>query len=273
MHALVADRALAILHRANSRQNRDWQEETFSDKAPKVPIKSIILSRVIGRLEHYELATFYGVILDVASNEFNYFASPKGHEEVSYDETVMVKALDFKASENQKILGEGLNLIEVLPPALRNIQTALSTSSFSEASQAAAADIASARADAVNGFQIALSMYEGLRWVYGDGAFGLRFINWIAQRAPDAVVDGMTLAMLRLRAVPDAILSSQQIAALALQAREMEILSKRIEGIWRNNPHFKEVFTPKRIRDAFADEFSMKRWIEAVNAARIHSQK
>ena len=43
------------------------------------------------------------------------------------------------------------------------------------------------------GFAIGLYLYEANRWIYGDGAFGLRFIAWIARKAPDILIDGMTL--------------------------------------------------------------------------------
>jgi hypothetical protein len=36
--------------------------------------------------------------------------------------------------------------------------------------------------------QIAFYLYEANRWIYGDGAFGLRLLAWIGSKAPDALV-------------------------------------------------------------------------------------
>jgi hypothetical protein len=56
-----------------------------------------------------------------------------------------------------------------------------------------------------------LHLYEANRWIYGDGAFGLRLAAWIARKAPDVLVDTTTLLMFRLREVPGAILPSDKI--------------------------------------------------------------
>ena len=53
---------------------------------------------------------------------------------------------------------------------------------------------------------------EANRWIYGDGAFGLRLAAWIARKAPDVPADTPTLLMFRLREVPGAILPSNEIA-------------------------------------------------------------
>jgi hypothetical protein len=61
----------------------------------------------------------------------------------------------------------------------------------------------------------------------------LRFIAWIARKAPDSVIDGMTLLMFRLRQVPGAILPSDEIAEMAENARKVCLPSKRHEWHWR----------------------------------------
>jgi hypothetical protein len=109
-------------------------------------------------------------------------------------------------------------------------------------------------------------LYETNRWIYGDGAFGLRLLAWIARKAPDAMIDGMTLLMFRLRQVPDAILPSDKIAQMAKQAREVCISSRKLEWLWRNDPRFSDILNPKRIRSAFADEIALKRWQHELNA-------
>jgi hypothetical protein len=62
-----------------------------------------------------------------------------------------------------------------------------------------AEEIAKARDDAKNGLLIGLYLHAANRWIYADGAFGLRFVAWIARKAPEPVIDGLALLTLRLR--------------------------------------------------------------------------
>ena len=85
---------------------------------------------------------------------------------------------------------------------------------------------------------IGLYLYEANRWIYSEGAFGLRFAAWIARKAPDALVDSMTLLMFRLREVPGAILPSDKIAEMAKEAEQVWRDSKKLEWLWKHDPRF-----------------------------------
>ena len=188
-----------------------------------------------------------------------------GEEEISGRATT-VDALDLQPSERDSILGRRLNLLALLPTGLENVSKAISMGHFAAIADAPADEIAKARDDAKNALLIGLYLHEANRWIYGDGAFGLRFIARIARRAPDPVIDGMTLLMFRLRQVPDAILPSDKIAERAEEARKVCLYSKRHEWHWRNDPRFSKILNPKRIKLAFADEIALKRWHSELNA-------
>jgi hypothetical protein len=111
-----------------------------------------------------------------------------------------------------------------------------------------------------------LDLSEANRWIYGDGAFGLRLAAWIARKAPDVPVDTPTLLMFRLREVPGAILPSNEIAEMAPRARKVCLFSKRHERCWRNDSRFSKILDPKRIKLAFADEIALKQWQRELNA-------
>ncbi len=118
---------------------------------------------------------------------------------------------------------------------------------FELAADACAEDIGLARDDARNSLAIALNLYEATRWIYGDGAFGLRLAAWIARKAPDILVDTMTLLIFRLREVPGAMLPSDEIAEMAEQARKVCLDSKNLEWRWRNDPRFSEISAPNEL--------------------------
>jgi hypothetical protein len=205
------------------------------------------------------------VFSEVGTGEFHGFEAQRirgddGKVWRSPDETAVIGALDFANAQSHAVLGKRLNLIELLPSGLDHVSAAASMGNFERVADAPAAEIASARDDARNSLAIGLDLYEATRWIYGEGAFGLRFAAWIARKAPDALVDNMTLLMFRLRQVPDAILPSDKIAEMAKQARDAWIASKQLERLWRSDPPFSKILSPKRIRLAFADEIALKRW-------------
>jgi hypothetical protein len=78
----------------------------------------------------------------------------------------------------------------------------------------------------------------------------------------------LILPMMRLRAIPGAILPSEKIAELAIQASAVRERVETIERLRTEDPRFREVFDPKRIRAAYADKISLKRHEEDVRIAR-----
>ena len=239
----------------------------MQERAARHPASDIILSRIKGRLGTEELASFFRVLLEIGTGEFVNFEHRAKDETRSPGEEATIKAFDFDKAESHKILGKNFNFIDVLPSALKNAAIAISMGNFARAADAPVEEIATARDDARNTFQIALSLFEAFEWIYGPEAFGLRFAAWFARKAPDAVIDGLVLGVLRLRAVPDAILPSEQIAEMAKEALAVWKVSKRLEWLWRHDPRYKQVLNPKRIRAAFADHIMLELWKEEVKAA------
>jgi hypothetical protein len=194
----------------------------------------------------------------------------QGDEDIS-SRGVVLDALDLQPSPGDSILGRKLNLLALLPNGLENVSKAISMGRFAAIADASAEEIAKARDDAKNGVAIGLYLYEATRWIYGDGAFGLRFIGWIARKAPDPMIDGLTLLVFRLRQVPSAILPSDKIAEMAENARRVCLYSKRHEWHWRNDPRFREILNPKRIKAAFADQIALKQWQRELNAIIVQA--
>ena len=264
----LGDRLLFVLQSLQTRHEREGQRDTLSERVAKHPVSNIIMSRVFGRLKGEDLAIALRVLIDIGTGQFDGFEPPVTGEVRTRDERAIIAALDIGAAERHKILGQGLNLIEVLPSALNYAAIAISMGSFERAADASEAEIAAARNDAQNALTIGLSLYEAAKAVYGDQAFGLRFFAWVAEKLPDDLMDGMILPMMRLRAIPGAILSSEKIAELSIQARAVREICARIEQLRQEDPRFREVFDPKRIRAAFADTISLKRLEKDVRIAR-----
>ena len=182
-------------------------------------------------------------------------------EEADKRSSTTVHALDLQPMPDRtQSSGKSLISSELLPTGLDNVSTAISMGNFAALADAPAEEIARARDDAKNGFAIGFHLYEANRWIYGDGAFGLRLAAWIARKAPDPMIDAMTLLMFRLRQVPDAILPSDEIAEMAKQAREVYTRSKGMNGTGATIRASRKSSIPKRIKSAFADEIALNRW-------------
>jgi hypothetical protein len=68
----------------------------------------------------------------------------------------------------------------LLPTSLADVSTVTSIGNFAAIADAPAEEIAKARDDAKNGVLIGFYLYEANRWIYGNGAFGLRLVAGIA---------------------------------------------------------------------------------------------
>jgi hypothetical protein len=269
----MLDRAFPLLMRLVQRFDRDWQNETLYDYAAKrlEPVDGLVLSRIKGRIDSQEMPTVLRVIGDVGTGEFDGFETSIAGKEHTSDEALTIRALDLTKAGSDSILGKQLNLIELLPSGLKNVAAAISMGNFDRVANAPAEEIARARDDAKNSVAIALYLYEANRWIYGDGAFGLRLAAWIARKAPDVLVDTTTLLMFRLREVPGAILPSDKIAEMAENARKVWLYSKRHEWHWHHHPSFSKILHPTRIKLAFADEIALKQWQRELNAIIVQA--
>jgi NAD(P)-dependent dehydrogenase (short-subunit alcohol dehydrogenase family) len=188
------DWVFPFINRLVFRFDRKLGGRNIARAVARHPANNIIVSRIKGRLVGEDLAIFYRVLLETGLGEFERF--DPGDETRSRDEAAAIKALDIGNSEKHEILGKKLNLIDVLPSALNNAAIAFSMGNFAQAADAPAEEIAKACDDARNALQIGL-WYEAHKWIYGTEAFGLRLAAWVARKAPDAVVDGLILLVMR----------------------------------------------------------------------------
>jgi hypothetical protein len=269
----LLDRVIPLLMRLVQRFDRKEQDRSFYDDAAKrvEPVNNVVLSRIKGRVNSQEMPTVLRVIGDVWTGDFDGFEASIAGEEQTSDEALTIRAFDLTKAGSDSILGKQLNLIELLPSGLKDVSAAISMGNFERVANAPAEEIARARDDAKNSLAIALNLYEAKRWIYGDGAFGLRLAAWIARKAPDVLFDMMTLLMFRLRQVPDAIRPSDEIAEMAKQARKVWLYSKRHEWYWRNDPRFKKILDPKRMKLVFGNEIALKRWQSELNAIIVQA--
>jgi hypothetical protein len=265
--------SVSLLMRLVKRFDRDEQAETLYDYAAKrlQSVDGVVLSKIKGRIDSQEMPTILRVIGDVGTGEFDGFEASIAGEEHTSDEALTIRAFDLTKARSDSILGRQPNLIELLPCELKDVSAAISMGNFERVANAPAAEIAHARDDVKNSLAIALNLYEAPRWIYGDGAFGLRLAATVARKPSDGLLNSMILLMFRLREVPGAIRPSGEIAELAKQAGKLWLFSKGHEWRWLNHPSFSKILHPKRIKSAFADEIALKQWQRELNAIIVQA--
>jgi hypothetical protein len=267
----LLDRILQLMPWLIDRFDRPDEGSTFYEVAAQQIEKggNVMLSRVKGRVSEHGLPAFVRVMTNTGLGEFRSFHHGVAGDEGDGYKAATILGLDLGNAGRHAILGKKLNLVELLPSGLNNLSEAMRAGELEAAANGPSDELASACRDAMNGFRIGFYLYDANRWIYGDGAFGLRLIAWIARKAPDAFLDGATLLMFRLRGVPGALMPSDQIADLARQAQEVWRRPKEHEWVWRNDPRYFELLTPKRIKQAWADPIALKRWQEEVKRASL----
>ena len=218
-----------------------------------------------------EMPTVLRVIGDVGTGEFDGFEASIAGEEQTSDEALTIRAFDLTKAGSDSILGKQLNLIELLPSGLKNVSAAISMGNFEHVANAPAEEIARARDDAKNSLAIALYLYEANRWIYGDGAFGLRLAAWIARKAPDVLVDTTTLLMFRLRQVPAPFCRRTRSLKWRSKLAKSGSIQRGMSGTGATIPASRKSFIPKRIKSAFADEIALKRWQSELNAIIVQA--
>jgi hypothetical protein len=267
----MLDRVLRLMPWLIDRFDREDESQTFYQAGAQrlETVSDIVFSRIKGRLDEDRLPAFLRVMSDVGLGDFGGFEHAVAGEEDDSDRAAAIRGLDLKNAQKHAVLEAKLNLVELLPSGLRNLSDAMRAGGFEAVADVPAEGLTSACRDAMNGMAIGLYLYEAKHWIYGDGAFGLRLIAWIARKAPDGLLDGATLLMFRLRRVPGALMPSEKIAALAQQAHQVWMMSKRHEWLWKNDPRFSELLNPKRIKQAFADPIALKCWQEELKKASL----
>ena len=180
----------------------------------------------------------------------------------------MITALDLAACEKHFVFGHRLKLTDEIEPTFTALARAMRNGSFSEIAEGPTEVIFVARDDVRNALRMGLAFYEACEWIYGRKAFGLRLMAWIAKKRPVMLIGFAILDFAMLRRSSNHLLTSVEISRLADQAERARDDSLMLKHLWQYDARFKDVFAPKRLRNAFADQPSMKRHLQEVAVAR-----
>jgi len=263
------DRGISRIRQYLERDDERADQPTLQERMARKSEPNIILSRIRRRLSGSDLAAHYGVLLSVATGGFQQFDLPGPNEKVALDRTVTIEAMDIGASETDTALGHKLLFVNALPHTLRAMAKAFETGSLSKIGQGPTQSIFAARDDARNALRAGLAFYDATAWIYGPRAFGLRMVAWIARKKSDWIMDILILGMAMLRQNSNELLSTTEIASLADKAEQTRHDSHQMRELGKTDARFREVFSPKRVRQGMRDQPSYNIWFKEVELARL----
>lgn len=264
------DRLFALLGPLTRRHNRESATETLGDRLARSEISDTIGTRIKRRLATEDLAQLFGTMADIAMGEGIGIQIPSTPppNRPSHAETRkllsadwMVRAFDINGADRDSVLGNKFTFRKALPDILASLSLAFSTGSFSDLTRDRAA-ILRARDDFRNALSIGADLHSALKDIYGDQAFGLRLVAWIANKKPELAIAAGILSFARLRQIPNDLYSSTEIAEMAIAARRCRDNGARIRHLRLSEPKLKEVLAPKRIKAALQDQISYKLWLQ-----------
>lgn len=273
------DRIFAALGPLIRRYNRDSASETLGDRLARTQISDTIGTRITRRLPTADLAQLFGTMADVAVGESIGTEIPSVpppvkvvDEESSKQRNAdwMMRAFDMGAADHHSVLEQKFTFRKALPETLASLSLAFSTGSFSEVMRDRSA-IFAARDDFRNALSIASDMRHALKDIYGDDAFGLRLLAWIADKQPELAIAVGVLGFARLRQIPNDLYSSAEIAEMANTARQCREDAATIRQLRSSHPNLSTVLAPKKIKAGLKDPISHKRWLQEIEAARLRA--
>lgn len=267
--ASFIDRSLSRIAKYLARDDENPGKRTLQERVAYSSATNVVMSRIRGRQSGEALATTIGVVIRVATGEFDHFSvTDAAIEGDDADKSRTIEALDIGASQTDRIFGERLELVRELPSVYANISKALASGALSQILTQPNHVIFCARDDVRNSLRIYVALYEAMKWIYGPMAFGLRLGAWIGRKQPELLMPLMILGFARLRQTSNQFLSSEEITKLADQAEANAQMSNQIRKLAKEHPEFRTLITAKRMRLAFQDKPAMDRFLREVEAAR-----
>ncbi len=171
-------------------------DKTLGDVVDPTEARSGLAGKIARRLDAPELARAVNLISEISSGTFEHFDHPASERDRDVTETIIVKALDFSKGSEDQVLGQPLRLAH----AIGGVLTAISKMQDSNEIQDLQPDlVGQARLDVRNALKIAICLYEGVGWIYGPTAFGLRLCSWFAQRVGLDLFFYLAVTFARLR--------------------------------------------------------------------------
>jgi hypothetical protein len=246
---------------------RRWEHATLGDVVARLAGPAAPFAKISRRLSREETATVTNLAVEIASGEFEDFPAPDyaglaqhglAHQSAA---DLLHRAFDLDKGADDAVAGNRLKLRDALEGALRSISEAQLTSRIADFSPT---ELSDARDDVRNAMKIGICLHESVRWVYGDTAFGLRFISQFMRTLPVNLIFANTLGIARLRRLQAPLLSSGEIATLANQAEKTWLISNYFRELHFSRPDLSHLIGPDRMKLSFSSGIEYQKMLKEL---------
>lgn len=265
------DQVLRRIRRIMRRERKggdDGRDDTFADRvAPTFRTKgipgSILASRIAGRVTLAELPVVLRLVLEAASGispEYEPGPSPA-------DQQILVEATDLGKPRinpetgdseyvDDKLAGHSFQFRQTIGPVLQQIAKGLGQGDLVEAAKAPRAELEAARDDIRRVMEMVPALYQSTKWIYGEKALGLRFMNWVATRSPKSILRLYVLIWVRLRRAGGDLLSSAEIDKLHERITHLSRMTDFLKHLFIQGGDLTILSKPINIRRVLSGELS-----------------
>ncbi len=239
-------------------------------------------SRITRRVSWQDLPTVIRILLDVASGAEPEHEPALQQSRRPADLDLLFNAMDLgnlkrdPATDQEDfvddtISGHRLQLREAMPKVLQDIASGIRLGRLSVASAAPRAELEAARDDIRRAMEIGQALYQSTQWIYGETAFGLRFINWISRKAPPGILRSWILIWVNMRRADAELYSNEKIRELHFQATALVQMSQSLKALGEQGGELGKVLNPRNLKQVLSGKMSLEEFARLVQLAKLKS--
>ena len=234
---------------------------------------SIVTSRIAGRVPLAQLPIVLRVVFESASGidpKYDTGAEPA-------DQQIFVKATDLaktrinsQAEETEvddKLAGQSLQFRQTIGRVLREIAEAMRTWALVDGANAPRAELEAARDDIRTIMEIVPAFYQATRWIYGEKAFGLRFMNWVATKSPKSLSRLYILIWVNMRRAGSNWLSSDEIRELQANVNYLSRLIDFLKILSVQSDDLAALLKPSNLKKVLSEQTPPNSFVISLNHA------
>jgi hypothetical protein len=228
---------------------------------------NIIASRMLKRVPIHRFGPVLKLVVDAAAGIEPEYEVPGFDDRQPEDQSRAIKAFDLTRADKDALAGQHFGFARALLPVLQDIARALNSHTLAEAATSDRSELEAARDEFRLVLELPVLVYQSTRWVYGEGAFGLRLADWVARKAPSAIVRPMFLIWLLMRRSGADLLKPGEVAELHELARQISAALLSLKWLSESDPQFAAVLNPKRVRAALSGKSPIAPWLLELEEA------
>lgn len=245
-------RTIRIFKRWQSRESEADREDTVIERHGRDLLRATPLIGTVGNMPAARISMALGILADAACGEFQAFDSSSTDQEAHQEYESVRDALGFRRSKHHSIR----NLYIDPKAPLTDVFSAIASINWAtiELHAPPFTEFEKARTEIHDAFRAGSLFYQATAWIFGNGAFGLRLVDWFLHKAPIAVKANILILWWAIRSQDGLFMNGDEIREMRIAAALALRNSSVIQELRSNNPMLFEILSPENIKRAFRSD-------------------